>query len=464
MALITSVSGIRGTIGGLPGMNLTPPDVVRFSAALATWMLRQGLPARIAVGRDGRTSGPMVQGLVQHTLMAMGVDVVDLGITTTPTLEMAVPREGAGAGIMLTASHNPAEWNALKLLNQYGEFLSESEGMQVLDLASSGSFSFAPADRIGRHFLAGDYLDYHIEKIIALGDVDAEAIRNARFTVVVDTINSSGAIAIPRLLEALGVRYHLLNPEVTGQFAHNPEPLPAHLSELCRLVPERKADLGIAVDPDVDRLAFVAEDGSWFGEEYTLVAAADHILSRRPGPVVSNLSSSRALTDLARRYGQPHYTSAVGEVHVVRRMKETGAVLGGEGNGGVILPDLHYGRDALLGIALTLSLLASRSISMCRLRQSYPDYAMAKLKMALPADFNWEAMRQYLRQTYLMGEFNESDGIKIDLDEGWLHIRKSNTEPILRIYSEAKDPSGAEKLAREALERLEQHVALTGTA
>lgn len=447
MPLIASVSGIRGTIGGETGSNLTPEDIVRFTAAYGTWLSGRDVPRRVVLGRDGRMSGPMVQGLVMHTLQAMGLDVVDLGLTTTPTLEMAVPAEGAGGGIILTASHNPAEWNALKLLDEHGEFLSAAAGERILDLVRNGRFAYAPADRLGRHFIAGSYFDHHIEQILALPYVDAEAIRRRAFRVVVDGINSTGAMAMPRLLEALGAHCTVINPEVTGRFAHNPEPLPEHLIGLCEAVRREQADLGVAVDPDVDRLALVDELGGWFGEEYTLVAAADWVLAQRPGPVVHNLSSSRALRDVAARYGQPCYASAVGEVHVVRKMRETGAVIGGEGNGGVILPDLHYGRDALLGIALILTMLARRETRLSALRQTYPTYAMAKHKAPVAGPQAWEAIREALLHHYRDYPINEEDGLKVDLPDGWLHLRRSNTEPILRIYTEAPDAERAEKLA-----------------
>jgi phosphomannomutase len=452
MALIASVSGIRGTIGGESGANLTPEDIVRFTAAYATWLIGRDLPRRVVLGRDGRISGPVVQGLVLHTLQAMGLDVVDLGLTTTPTLEMAVPAEDAGGGIILTASHNPAEWNALKLLNEQGEFLSAADGETILSLVRDYRFQYAPADQLGRHFLAGSYLEYHIGQILALPLIDVEAVRNRRFRVVVDAINSTGAMAMPLLLEALGATCIVINPEVTGRFAHNPEPLPEHLGGLGEAVLREGADLGVAVDPDVDRLALVSEDGSWFGEEYTLVAAADLVLAARPGPVVHNLSSSRALRDLAARCGQTCHAAAVGEVHVVRMMRDTGAVIGGEGNGGVILPDLHYGRDALLGLALVLTLLAQRNTTLSALRKTYPDYAMAKHKAALTGPDDWDAIRQALRQRYASCPIDETDGLKVDLPQGWLHLRKSNTEPILRIYTEMPDAKAAEALATEVAE------------
>lgn len=456
MALIASVSGIRGTIGGSPGDNLTPEDIVRFTAAYATLLKRQGVPAKVVVGRDGRISGPLVEGLVTHTLQAMGVDVVRLGLTTTPTVEMAVPAEQAGGGIILTASHNPKEWNALKLLNSSGEFLSAEDGAALLTIMRSGEVTYAPVDQAGRIFLAGDHIDRHIDAILALPYVDVPAIRERSFHVVLDAINSTGAIAVPRLLEALGATCTVLNQEVTGNFAHNPEPLPEHLVDLCHAVKEHNADMGIAVDPDVDRLALVSGDGSWFGEEYTLVAAADHILSKRPGTVVNNLSSSRALRDVAARYGQSCHSAAVGEVHVVKLMRETGAVIGGEGNGGVILPDLHYGRDALAGIALILSLLAERKTDLAKLRPTYPNYAISKNKVSMHSDEDWQRILEAVRTRYASFPRNESDGLKVDLPEGWFHLRKSNTEPIIRIYAEHQDMTAADALATSVASVLQE--------
>jgi phosphomannomutase len=458
MTLITSVSGIRGTVGGRPGYNLTPPDIVRFAAAYGAMLSQKPGDRRIVVGRDGRISGPLVHHLVLQTLMAMGFDVVDLGLTTTPTIELAIPAEQALGGIMLTASHNPAEWNALKLLNDKGEFISATEGETLLHLADAGDFEFASVHQLGRHFLAGDYLDYHIARILALPFIDRDAIAARSYHVIVDGINSSGAVAVPRLLDALGVRSLVINREVTGVFAHNPEPLPQHLGELCRLVPDQGAAMGIAVDPDVDRLALVAEDGSWFGEEYTQVAAADHVLSFKSGPVVTNLSSSRALRDLAARYNQQAWYAPVGEVHVVQKMKEVQAVIGGEGNGGVILPDLHYGRDALVGIALILSLLATRRTTLTALRTGYPAYTISKQKAALTSPADWDAILDSVRKQYAAYAINEQDGIKVDLPEGWFHLRKSNTEPIIRIYAEHFTPQAADSLAAEIQDLIQQTI------
>lgn len=456
MTLITSVSGIRGTVGGRPGHNLTPSDVVRFAAAYGVLLQQRKIPNRVVLGRDGRISGPMFHSLVLQTLIAMGFDVIDLGLTTTPTIEMAIPAEKAAGGIILTASHNPAEWNALKLLNSEGEFIDAKEGEALLRIADEGNFDFVSVGLLGRHFLAGDYIDYHIDRILELPYVDREAIASKGYHVIVDGINSSGAVAIPRLLDALGVHSTVINREVTGIFAHNPEPLPQHLEELCRLVPEKGAAMGIAVDPDVDRLAFVAEDGSWFGEEYTQVAAADHVLALRPGPVATNLSSSRALRDLAARYGQPTWYAPVGEVHVVHKMKDKNAVMGGEGNGGVILPELHYGRDALVGVALVLTLLARRNTTLTALRASYPNYYISKQKASLNSNEAWAHLLQEVRNRYADHAINEDDGMKVDLEEGWFHLRKSNTEPIIRIYAEHNTQEAADTLATEILTLIQQ--------
>lgn len=452
MSLLISVSGIRGTIGGKPGDNLTPVDIVRFTSAYATLLLQQGVNRKIVIGRDGRISGPMVQSIVSQTLMAMGFDVVDLGLTTTPTVEIAVPAEQAGGGIIITASHNPKQWNALKLLDQHGEFLSAAAGSQLVAIADTEEFTYCSVDACGRHVLAGDYLDEHIRQILELPYLDIEAIRGRKFHVALDAINSTGAIAIPRLLEALGATCTVINQEVTGQFAHNPEPLPEHLTELLEMVGSGTYDLGIAVDPDVDRLALVDENGKWFGEEYTLIAAADFWLSHRPGPVVSNLSSSRALRDLAEKFGQPYTASAVGEVHVVQMMRQTNAVIGGEGNGGVILPDLHYGRDALVGVAMVLSLLAERKTSLSALRSSYPNYAMSKQKVALTPQLSWEAVIDHVRSHFHDGQFDDRDGLKIDLPDRWIHLRKSNTEPIVRVYTEASSTLLADTLANQVVD------------
>ncbi len=452
MSLLISVSGIRGTIGGSPGDNLTPLDIVRFTSAYATLLNQQGVSKKVVIGRDGRSSGPMVQNIVSQTLMAMGFDVIDLGLTTTPTVEIAVPAERAGGGIIITASHNPKQWNALKLLDKNGEFLSAKAGSQLMAIAESGEFTYNSVDQCGRHILAGDYLDEHIRQIHNLPFVNIEAIRARKFHVALDAINSTGAIAIPRLLETLGATCTVINQEVTGQFAHNPEPLPEHLTELLELVQTGGYDLGIAVDPDVDRLALVDEHGNWFGEEYTLVAAADYWLSHHPGPVVSNLSSSRALRDLTESFGQTYTASAVGEVHVVQTMRQTNAVIGGEGNGGVILPDLHYGRDALVGVVIILSLLAERTTTLSALRATYSNYAMSKQKVDLTPELSWEAVIHQVRTHFKDGQFDDRDGLKIDLSDSWIHLRKSNTEPIVRVYTEASSTSLADSLANQVVD------------
>ncbi len=452
MSLLISVSGIRGTIGGSAGDNLTPLDIVRFTTAYATLLRQQNAPPRVVVGRDGRISGPLVQTLVTQTLMAMGFDVVDLGLTTTPTVEIAVPAEQAGGGIIITASHNPKQWNALKLLDRNGEFLSAAAGKDLIEIAQASSTTYAEVDQLGKHILAGDYLDVHIEQILALPYLNIDAIRARKFNIAIDAINSSGAIAVPRLLEALGATCTVINQEVTGQFTHNPEPLPEHLTELLEVVAKGPFDLGIAVDPDVDRLALVDENGNWFGEEYTLVAAADFWLSHCPGPVVSNLSSSRALRDLASRYGQPCAASAVGEVHVVQKMRQTSAVIGGEGNGGVILPDLHYGRDALVGIAIILALMTERDSTLSALKATYPSYAMSKQKVPLTPQLSWDKVVAHVKEHFVDGQHDETDGLKIDLPDNWVHLRKSNTEPIVRIYTEAATSEEADRLAFETVD------------
>lgn len=454
MPLITSVSGIRGTIGGDSQSNLTPDNIVKFSAAFATMLIKKQAPRKIVLGRDGRISGPMVQNLVLSTLIAMGFDVLELGLTTTPTIEMAVQAESAGGGIILTASHNPKEWNALKLLGSNGEFISAQGGQQLLEIIESNQIFYAPVDQLGRHFIIGNYIDYHVDQILSCKFVDVHSIRQRKFRVVVDAINSSGAIAMPILLDKLGVSYTVLNQEVSGDFAHNPEPLPQHLTALCDSVKHEKADLGIALDPDVDRLALVCEDGSWFGEEYTIVAASDLVLRRNPGPVVSNLSSSKALGDLAEKYGQSFHQSAVGEVHVVEMMKKVNAIIGGEGNGGVILPDLHYGRDALIGVALILTLLAEDNQSLSMLRKTYPNYFMAKYKVNMQSQEDWNRILTFIRSEYRDFAQSEVDGLKVSFEDGWFHLRKSNTEPIIRIYTEKPSQEHADALAEFVQEKI----------
>ena len=446
MSLLKTISGIRGTIGGKPGDNLTPIDIVECSAAFGQWILSNNVPKKLVIGRDGRVSGQLVKSLVINTLIAMGIDVIDLDLSTTPTVELAVTRHGAGGGIILTASHNPYEWNALKLLNQHGEFISANDGSEILSLIKKADFEFAVPDAFGKIIKSDDDIDYHVEKILALPYIKTERIKSAGFKVVVDCINSTGAISIPVLLDALEVDYTLINEEVTGRFAHNPEPLPEHINQIMDEVKNQGADLGIVVDPDVDRLAFVCENGEFFGEEYTLVAVADYILSQSQSKnTVSNLSSSRALHDITIAHGGAYTPSAVGEVNVVQKMKEVGAVIGGEGNGGVILPDLHYGRDALVGIALFLSLMVEKNEKASLIRQSYPAYTMVKDKMAL-INVELKSIFDKLKHEFKNERLNFEDGIKIDFEKGWVHIRGSNTEPIVRIYSEAEDEATAREL------------------
>lgn len=449
MTLIKSISGIRGTIGGRAGDNLTPRDVVDFTAAFGYWLRENGAAPKVVIGRDGRISGPMVSQLVASTLMGLGVDVVDLGPSTTPTVEMAVPAEQAGAGIIITASHNPENWNALKFLNHKGEFISQADGQALLRLVEQGNIEYAGVKELGKYRTSQGYFAHHIEKILALPFVDADAVRKQGYKVVVDCINSTGALALPPLLEALGCEAVLLNAEPNGRFAHNPEPLPLHLQDLCRVVKEEKAALGVAVDPDVDRLALVCEDGQLFGEEYTLVAVADFILQHQPGNTVSNLSSTRALRDVTHLHGGQYFASAVGEVNVVEKMKEVNAVIGGEGNGGVIVPGLHYGRDALAGLAIFLTYLAQSNRTASELRRSYPDYYMVKDKADLRPEIDVDNLLKELEQRFSRENYSTIDGLKIDFEHGWVHLRKSNTEPIIRIYSESNSPEAAQKLAND---------------
>ncbi len=454
MTLIKSISGIRGTIGGEIDNNLTPIDIVKFAAAYGTW-LSQGQTGKlkVVIGRDARISGAMVSNLVSSTLVGLGIDVVDLGLSTTPTVEYAVPLEKANGGIILTASHNPAQWNALKLLNERGEFLSGDEGQKILEIAEKGAFNFADVHQLGNIQHNDSYIDKHIQSVLDLNLVDVEAIKNAQFKVVVDAVNSTGGTALPKLLRALGVsEIHELNCEPTGHFAHNPEPLPEHLIDLSELVVSKQAHLGIVVDPDVDRLAFVNEDGSMFGEEYTLVAIADYVLQHTPGNTVSNLSSTRALRDVTELRGGSYAASAVGEVNVVALMKETQAVIGGEGNGGVIYPDSHYGRDALVGIGLFLTALAHANKSMTAYRASFPNYVISKNKLELTPEINVDEVLETLKTHYADKEIDLTDGVKIYFDKEWVHLRKSNTEPIIRIYSEAPTREQADALAQEIIE------------
>ena len=459
MALIKSISGIRGTIGGKAGDNLTPPDIIKFTAAYGSWIIDQGTNRKVIVGRDGRISGPMVQQLVMSTLLAMGIDVVDLGLSTTPTVELAVTWEKAAGGIIITASHNPKEWNALKLLNSNGEFLSAADGSEILKKSEDPSIVFNAVDKMGIYSQGKSYLEEHIDAVINYPLVDVESIKKKKFKVVVDVINSTGSIFIPPLLKALGVEEVIvLNEEVNGKFAHNPEPLPENLVELSASVRKHKADFGIAVDPDVDRLCFVAEDGSMFGEEYTLVAVADYVLSKRPGNTVSNMSSTKALKEITIKHGGNYYPSAVGEVNVVTRMKEVDAVIGGEGNGGIIVPDLHYGRDALAGIGLFLSALATHKNGMRSFRSKYPDYFISKNKIELEHHINVNDLFEKIQKKYKKQPINTEDGLKIEFDSDWVHLRTSNTEPIIRIYAESNFETTANNIALRLMQDIKEFI------
>lgn len=467
MTLIKSISGIRGTIGGKAGDALTPGDIVKYTAAFATLMMQNSDTCKIVVGRDARLSGDMVNRLVTGTLIAMGLDVIDLGLSTTPTVEMAVVMEKANGGIILTASHNPKQWNALKLLNAKGEFISDEIGKEVLSLADSNKIEYADVDSLGTYTQNNDYIQKHIDAILAIDLVDVEAIKAARFKVVVDAVNSTGGIAVPMLLKALGVNEIVeiyCTPD--GKFPHNPEPLPENLTAISGEVKRNKADLGIVVDPDVDRLALVSEDGSMFGEEYTLVAVADYVLRnsseeklKRLGfekNTVSNLSSTRALRDVTEKAGGSYQASAVGEVNVVKLMKETKAVIGGEGNGGIIFPELHYGRDAMVGIALFLTHLAKADNICSMVRESYPDYFIAKKKIELTPDINIDKLLVQVKEKYKKQPLNEVDGLKIEFDKEWVHLRKSNTEPIIRIYAESPSETTANSLAEKIIMDMKQ--------
>lgn len=458
MTLIKSISGIRGTIGGQQGENLTPIDAVKFASAYAKFIKDYAKKDRpkIVLGRDARLSGSMIQNLVQSTLVGMGCDVIDLGLSTTPTVELAVPDCEADGGIILTASHNPKQWNALKLLNEKGEFLDAEQGQKILDFAEKGDIEFAQVDDLGNIEELPGYIDKHVEHVLGLELVDVEAIKEMGLKVVVDGVNSSGGIAIPALLEAVGVSCVKLYCDPTGHFPHNPEPLKKHLGDICKKVVEEKADFGIVVDPDVDRLAFIDEKGEMFGEEYTLVACADYVLSRKRGNTVSNLSSTRALRQVTEFHGGTYQASAVGEVNVVKKMKATDAVIGGEGNGGIIYPASHYGRDALMGTALFLSLLADRKISVSALRKSYPDFYMSKEKIQLRHGMPVDDMLEKIKNRYAEEEVSTVDGVKIDFADSWVHMRKSNTEPIIRIYTEAGSQDEADKLAQRFISELEE--------
>lgn len=457
MTLIKSISGIRGTIGGKVGENLTPVDAVKFAAAYGGWLIDRNKNTEnltVVLGRDARISGKMISSLVANTLVGMGIDVIDLGLSTTPTVEVAVSIKDADGGIILTASHNPKQWNALKLLNEKGEFLDGKAGKAILERVENDIYTFAEVDDLGAYSKEKGFIDRHIEEVLALDLVNTEAIKNADFKVVVDGVNSTGGIAIPKLLKALGVETVELYCEPNGHFPHNPEPLAEHLTDISELVVREKADLGIVVDPDVDRLALVCEDGSMFGEEYTLVACADYVLGKTKGNTVSNLSSSRALRDITEKHGGSYRAAAVGEVNVVALMKETNAVIGGEGNGGIIYPAAHYGRDALVGTALFLSLLAEKKVSCKALRDSYPAYFMSKNKIELTPDLDVDAILATIAKNYSNEEVNTIDGVKIDFEEEWVHLRKSNTEPIIRIYTESTSEKRAKTLAKRIMDEI----------
>jgi phosphomannomutase len=461
MTLIKSISGIRGTIGGKPGNTLSPLDVVRFTAAYGTWLMQvnEKKDYKIIVGRDGRISGAMVQQLVISTLNALGIDVIDVGLSTTPTVEMAVVFEAADGGIILTASHNPKEWNALKLLNNKGEFISSEEGATVLVIAEKDDYHFASVDQLGNTTINTTALQKHINAVINYPLVDIQLIKKRKFKIVVDAINSSGAIAVPELLLALGLKENDiidLNAEINGKFAHNPEPLPQHLTELCNEVNKQQADVGIAVDPDVDRLCFVCEDGTLFGEEYTLVAVSDYVLSKRKGNTVSNMSSTKALKDITLQHGGEYFASAVGEVNVVNKMKAVNAVIGGEGNGGIIIPDLHYGRDALIGIALFLTHLAKEEKSTKQLRNKYPNYFISKNKIELEKGIEVNKVFDEIKKRYKKNRINTDDGLKIEFENDWVHLRTSNTEPIIRIYAESNFETTADNIAKRIMQDIRE--------
>jgi phosphomannomutase len=459
MTLIKSISGIRGTLGGLPGEGLSPLDIVKFTSAFASFILKKSSSDkfRFVIGRDGRVSGEMVSHLVTGTLLGMGADVIDGGLSTTPTIEMAVIDLKADGGIIITASHNPEQWNALKLLNAKGEFISADDGAEVLAIAEKGNFKFAPVHKLGKHILNGTLIAKHIEKILRLDLVDIIAIKNANFSVVIDCVNSTGGIAIPALLKALGVsQIDQLYCEPNGKFPHNPEPLPENLSEISEVVKRNKADIGFVVDPDVDRLAIITENGEMFGEEYTLVAVADYILKNKKGNTVSNLSSTRALQEITEKMGGAYFASAVGEVNVVEKMKEVNAVIGGEGNGGIIYPDLHYGRDALVGIALFLTYLAKTGMKCSKLRSTYPGYFISKNKIELSEGIEVDIILNKIKDKYKKNPINSTDGVRIEFDKQWVHLRKSNTEPIIRIYSESDSEVKAQHLSKKIIDDIKE--------
>ncbi len=463
MTLIKSISGIRGTIGGQPNNNLTPLDAVKFAAAYGMWLKEYSKKDKLSVviGRDARISGEMIQNLVAYSLIGLGIDVIDLGLSTTPTVEIAVPLEKADGGIILTASHNPKQWNALKLLNEKGEFLDAAQGSMILEIAEKEEFIFSEVDDLGKTTPNYAYIDIHIDEVLNLSLVDAAVIKAAGFKVVVDGVNSTGGIAIPKLLESLGVEVVKLYCEPNGHFPHNPEPLKEHLGDICDLVVKEQADFGIVVDPDVDRLAFIGNDGEMFGEEYTLVACADYVLGKTKGNTVSNLSSSRALRDITEKHGGSYEAAAVGEVNVVAKMKANNAIIGGEGNGGIIYPESHYGRDSLVGTALFLMLMAERGGTVKELRDSYPSYYMSKKKIQLTPELDVDALLDAMEDKYKNEEVSTIDGVKIDFPENWVHLRKSNTEPIIRIYTEAKSQTDADGLADRIIKEIKEIAGLS---
>ncbi|MDX9789317.1 MAG: phosphoglucosamine mutase [Candidatus Kapabacteria bacterium] len=465
MTLIKSISGIRGTIGGKTGDNLTPVDAVKFASAYGTFLKLQtpnsklqtpNSKLKVVIGRDARISGPMIHNLVVNTLVGLGINVIDLGLSTTPTVEVAVPLEKADGGIILTASHNPKQWNALKLLNEKGEFLSGADGAKILEIAEHEAFDFADVDSLGEITENDSYMDIHIDEVLNLPLVDAEKVKSKKYKVVVDGVNSSGGIIIPKLLEEMGVEVVKLYCEPNGHFPHNPEPLKEHLTDICELVVKEKADFGIVVDPDVDRLAFISNDGEMFGEEYTLVAVADYVLSKTPGNTVSNMSSSRALRDITEKHNGTYQASAVGEVNVVELMKATHAIIGGEGNGGIIYPEIHYGRDALVGVALFLTYLAEQDKTVAEIRAGFPQYFMSKNKIELTPQIDVDAILVAMTEKYKDEQISTIDGVKIDFPENWVHLRKSNTEPIIRIYTEAKSQDDADILAARIIKEIEE--------
>ena len=456
MSLIKSISGIRGTIGGFHGANLTPEDIMKFTAAFGQWVIETSGLRKVVIGRDARISGPMVNNIVCGTLQSIGIDVIDLGLSTTPTVELAVHEERAGGGIIITASHNPKQWNALKLLNAQGEFISAKAGEEVLRIAEGKSIEYEDVNSLGGYSTNDSYIDKHIEKILALKLVDVNAIKARKLKVAIDCVNSTGGIAIPKLLKALGVEEVIeLYTEPTGQFPHNPEPLPENLGDLANTVRKYNCDLGIAVDPDVDRLALVSENGEMFGEEYTLVAVADYILGQKKGNTVSNMSSTRALKDVTEKYGCEYYASAVGEVNVVQKMREEKAVIGGEGNGGIIYPELHYGRDAMVGVALFLTHLVKSGKTASILRSTYPSYHISKKKIDLDTSVNIDALFEQIEKKYSNYDVSTIDGVKIQFDKDWVHLRRSNTEPIIRIYAESNSETTSDNIANQIMKDLQ---------